>query len=79
MDDGKKSSALDLAIRLLAGRSHGRAELEAKLKRKGFETDAITKALEKLDELGLTDDRAFAQSCISGMARRRSSAFGFNC
>ena len=71
MDDGKKSSALDLAIRLLAGRSHGRAELEAKLKRKGFETDAITKALEKLDELGLTDDRAFAQSCISGMARRR--------
>jgi regulatory protein len=71
MDESKKSSALDLAIRLLAGRSHGRAELEAKLKKKGFETGAISKALERLEELGLTDDRAFAQSCISGMARRR--------
>ena len=71
MDEGKKSSALDTAIRLLAGRSHGRAELEAKLKKKGFEADAISKALQRLDELGLTDDRAFAQSCMAGMARRR--------
>lgn len=71
MDENKKSSALDTAIRLLAGRAHGRAELEAKLRKKGFDTDAISKALGRLDELGLTDDRAFAQSCMTGMARRR--------
>lgn len=71
MDEGKKSSALDHAFRLLAGRDHGRAELEAKLKKRGFDPESITKALEKLDELGLTDDRAFAQSCIKSMARRR--------
>jgi regulatory protein len=71
MDEQKKSSALDQAIRLLSGRAHGRAELEAKLKKRGFEADAISKALERLDQLGLTDDRAFAQSCMTGMARRR--------
>jgi regulatory protein len=71
MDENKKSSALDTAIRLLAGRAHGRAELEAKLRKKGFDADAISKALARLDELGLTDDRAFAQSCMTGMARRR--------
>jgi regulatory protein len=71
MDEEKKSSALDQALRLLAGRAHGRAELEGKLKKRGFEADAIAKAIAKLDALGLTDDRAFAQSCMSGMARRR--------
>lgn len=71
MDENKKSSALETAIRLLAGRAHGRAELEAKLRKKGFDAAAISKALERLDELGLTDDRAFAQSCMTGMARRR--------
>jgi len=71
MDEQKKSSALDHAFLLLAGRAHGRAELEAKLKKKKFEAEAISKALERLDELGLTDDRAFAQSCMTSMARRR--------
>lgn len=71
MDENKKSSALETAIRLLAGRAHGRAELEAKLRKKGFDAAAISKALERLDQLGLTDDRAFAQSCMTGMARRR--------
>jgi regulatory protein len=71
MDEGKKSSALDHAFRLLAGRAHGRAELEAKLKKKGFDSESISKALERLDELGLTDDRAFVQSCMTSMARRR--------
>jgi regulatory protein len=71
MDEEKKGSALDLAIRLLAGRAHGRAELESKLKKRGFDPEAISKALERLDQLGLTDDSAFAQSCMAGMARRR--------
>lgn len=71
MDEEKKSSALNTAIRLLAGRAHGRAELEAKLRKKGFDANAISQALERLDELGLTDDRAFAQNCMTGMARRR--------
>lgn len=71
MDEGKKSSALDHALRLLAGRAHGRTELESKLKKKGFDPESIAKAIARLDELSLTDDRAFAQSCTASMARRK--------
>jgi regulatory protein len=71
MDEGKKGSALDHAFRLLAGRAHGKAELEAKLKKKGFDTESVAKAIARLDELGLTDDRAFAQNCMASMARRK--------
>jgi regulatory protein len=71
MDEEKKSSALDVAIRLLAGRAHSRSELEKKLKKRGFDPEAISTAIQRLDQLSLIDDRAFAGSCMTSMARRR--------
>jgi len=71
MDDDKKSSALDVAIRLLAGRAHSRSELENKLRKRGFDAEDISKTIQRLDQLKLTDDRAFAGNCMTSMARRR--------
>ncbi|HWR02082.1 MAG TPA: recombination regulator RecX [Chlorobaculum sp.] len=71
MDENRSGAALNQALRLLAGRAHGRNELEAKLKSRGFEPEAITKAVERLEQLRLIDDRAFAGSCMESMARRK--------
>jgi regulatory protein len=71
MDEKRSSAALNQALRLLAGRAHGRSELEAKLKSRGFAPEAISKTIEKLEQLKLIDDRVFAGNCIESMARRR--------
>ncbi|NTU53127.1 MAG: recombination regulator RecX [Chlorobiaceae bacterium] len=70
MDEKRSKAALELAVRLLSGRAHSRYELEIKLKKKGFDEDAIVKTMERLDQLKLLDDRAFASSCMSSIARR---------
>lgn len=70
-EDKNRKAAFDCAVRLLSARDHGRAELESKLKKKGFEQEAITSTMERLDQLNLLDDRAFAGSCMAGIARRR--------
>ena len=61
-------SALDSGLRYLTGRSHSRLELRRKLARKGFDSDELEVALDRLTELGYLDDAAFAQ----GLVRRRS-------
>jgi regulatory protein len=71
MDEKNGKAALDVALRLLAGRAHGRREIEDKLRKKGFEAEAIAEALLRLDQLKLIDDRAFAGNFVAGMARRR--------
>lgn len=71
MDEQNSKAALELAVRLLSGRAHSRRELEIKLKKKGFGTEAIEKTMQRLDQLRLLDDQAFAESCMTGMARRR--------
>jgi len=70
-EDRDRKNALAHAMRLLAARDHGRAELEGKLKKKGFDPQAIASVMKRLDQLGLLDDRAFATSCMSSMSRRR--------
>lgn len=70
-DERDRKNTLDHAMRLLGARAHGRAELETKLKKKGFDPEAVASALERLDQLDLLDDRAFAGSCMAGIARRR--------
>ncbi len=70
-DRRDRKNAFDHAMRLLAARDHSRAELENKLTKKGFEQEAITSTMERLDQLNLLDDRAFAGSCMAGIARRR--------
>ncbi|NTU57493.1 MAG: recombination regulator RecX [Chlorobiaceae bacterium] len=71
MDEKKKSAALNQALKLLATRAHSRSELEAKLKSRGFDPEAVLKAVERLEQLKLIDDRAFAGSCMESMGKRR--------
>ena len=52
--------AYDKALKLISRRDHFRAELEEKLRRKGFDDDDIEGALQRLEELRLVDDEAYA-------------------
>ncbi|HHE31476.1 MAG TPA: recombination regulator RecX [Chlorobaculum parvum] len=70
-EDRDRKNTLDHAMRLLTARDHGRTELETKLQKKGFDPVAVASALERLDQLDLLDDHAFAKNCVTGMARRR--------
>lgn len=56
------STALDSAFRILARRDHTRAELAAKLRRKGFDRDATDGALKRCRELGYLDDARTAMT-----------------
>ena len=56
----------------MARRSHSRAELRRKLGRRGYDALEVDAAVARLAELGLQDDRAFAE----GHVRRRSRSLG---
>lgn len=57
-----KKTAIVSAIDMLAIRSYGTAELERKLKHKGYEETAIDEAVQKLTERGYLDDTTL---CVS--------------
>ena len=52
--------AYQAALRFLARRSHSRWELFTKVTRKGFSRSDINRSLDRLEELGYLNDRAFA-------------------
>jgi len=68
------------AIRLLAVRPRARRELESRLRRAGFETAEVSSELDRLEEVGLLDDGAFARELadhhmtVRGSARRAVAA-----
>lgn len=65
-----KRDAFDDAVRILAGRSHGQAELERKLKDRGHDRVAITSAFERLAELSyLEDDADIARRYAAELSR----------
>lgn len=53
--------AVSAALRALDARPRSIAELRDRLKRKGFESDLVELAIERLTDLGLVDDRAFVR------------------
>ncbi len=55
------SKAYQAALRLLEARPRSIAEIRDRLRRKEFTPEAIEQAIERLSELGLLDDRAFAK------------------
>ncbi len=59
-------------MRLLAGREHSRAELIAKLARRGFDADELARVLEDLAERGLQSDARFAEQFVAARMRRGS-------
>lgn len=58
MEEGRK--AFDSAIRALARRDHGTAELERKLEARGFSAPVVAEVIGRLTAAGYLDDRRFA-------------------
>lgn len=67
------SVAREIALRQLTVRARSRAELARALKRKGTPDDVSTVVLDRLQEVGLVDDEAFARDWLAAGDRRRRS------
>jgi len=71
---GKKRDVHERALGLLAVRQRSRRELERRLVQAGFEPDAVSSELVRLESVGLIDDEAFARAVVEGrMASRGES------
>lgn len=64
-DGGTLEQAKQVCLRLLTDRAHSRAELTERLARHGFRADVAEAALERLAEVGLIDDAAFARQWVA--------------
>lgn len=60
----ESAQAKSAALRLLARREHGRAELEGKLLAKGFPSSVVRQVLQALREEGLQSDARFAAALV---------------
>ena len=60
----QEARAKDVCLRLLTDRARSRAELATKLTDKGFDADVIAGVLDRLTEVGLVDDTAFAEQWV---------------
>nr|WP_286013444.1 MULTISPECIES: recombination regulator RecX [Nocardia] len=73
---GTEAQAKDICLRLLTDRARSRAELADKLAAKGFAAEVAERALDRLAQVGLIDDAAFAEQWVhsrhtySGKGRR---------
>ncbi len=63
MDD-KYSSAVQYGIKQLTYRALSRKRLKEKLTEKGHDEEAVNYALERFDELGLINDKSYAESIV---------------
>jgi regulatory protein len=62
------------ALRLLAVRPRARRELESRLRQAGFETAEVSSELDRLEDVGLLDDVAFARELADHHLTMRGSA-----
>jgi regulatory protein len=65
------SRATNQAVRLLSFRPRSRRELESRMRRKGFASEAIEAALERLEELGYVNDAEFAAYWVENRQQHR--------
>lgn len=61
---GTETQAKDVCLRLLTDRARSRTELADKLAAKGFTPEVAERALNRLAEVGLIDDAAFAEQWV---------------
>ena len=61
---GKRKDIHERALGLLAVRQRSRRELERRLVQAGFEPDAVADELDRLEQVGLIDDEAFARAVV---------------
>ncbi len=62
--DEKFSSAVKYAVKQLTYRALSRKRLKEKLEEKGYDEEAASYALERLEELRLLDDKSYAESVV---------------
>ena len=60
----REEQARDVCLRLLTVRARTRAELEAQLTKRDFPDDVSARVLDRLVEVGLLDDAAFAEQWV---------------
>lgn len=70
LDDSNLRMAKEKALRILALRDHGQAELAQKLKR-NYGADAAENAAARMAELGLVDDEAYAGKLARELTERK--------
>lgn len=63
--------AREICLRALERRMQSRRELERKLRQKGIEPAAAAAVLDRLTEVGLVDDLAFARMFVASRQRTR--------
>ena len=68
---GDVDKAKDVALRLLGRRSYTRREIVRKLRGRQFRKQAIEDALQRLEQVGLVDDRTFSRSWVQERMRLR--------
>ena len=73
-DEPARSDAMERAAQLLAQRPHAIAELRTKLLARGLEGGAVDRAIERLEDLRLLDDRAFATQWVEERSARKGLA-----
>ncbi|UFT00365.1 recombination regulator RecX [Nocardia huaxiensis] len=61
---GTEQQAKEVCLRLLTDRARSRAELADKLAAKGYSPEIANRALDRLTEVGLIDDAAFAEQWV---------------
>ena len=71
---GKKRDIHERALGLLAVRQRSRRELERRLVQAGFEPEAISSELARLEAVGLIDDEAFARAVVEGRMGSRGES-----
>lgn len=62
--------AREAALRYLSFRARTRQEVEERLREKGFDENAVHRAVERLEELRLIDDAEFAREWIRSRQRK---------
>jgi regulatory protein len=67
----QEERAREICLRALERRMNSRRELELKLARKGVAADVASRVLDRLAEVGLVDDLAFARAFLASRQRSR--------
>jgi regulatory protein len=68
---GPAAQAQGICLRLLTARPRSRAELADALRRRGIPDEVAESVLDRLSEVGLVDDAAFAESAVHSAHRHR--------
>jgi len=71
---GARKDIHERALGLLAVRQRSRRELERRLVQSGFEAEAVGAELERLQQVGLIDDEAFARAVVESRVGRRGES-----